>query len=390
MIVQIVFWILVSAVVYNYLGYPLLLMLLAGAKRMVRRGQCPGWTEWPEVTLMVPAYNEIEYIQDKLNNTRKLDYPKDKLKVIWVTDGSNDGSPERLQKENGIIVLHQNQRSGKIGAVNRAMQLVKTPFVVFCDANSMLNAQCLKEILSPFTHPVVGCVAGEKRIVQGKNEQGVGQGEGLYWNYESLIKKLESEVNTTIGAAGELFALRTALFETIPGDSVIEDFVIALGVIKKGFKVKYAPGAISEETASASISEELKRKVRIAYGSIQAFLRNLDMLNIFKYGFTAFEYFSHKVLRWTVVPLSIPVIFLANLIVVYQPVHPGVFDLLLLLQFVFYALAFIGWVFQGKKMALALFIVPFYLLVMNYAIVRGYFRYLGKGQSVAWEKARRA
>lgn len=389
MMAQTIFWILTGIILYNYFGYPLILAFLLGLKNIFVKRKIQEWDEWPEVTLLIPAYNELDYIEDKLANTQKIDYPKEKLKVVWVTDGSNDGTPERLKKETNITVWHQDQRSGKIGAVNRVMPLITSKFVVFCDANSMLSTNAVKEIIKPFHNSKVGCVAGVKSIVSEKQEKAVGKGEGMYWNYESLIKKLESEIGSTVGAAGELFALRTKLFKVIPSDSVIEDFVIALSVIRQSYKTKYAHKAISEEKASLNVKEELKRKIRIAFGSIQTFVRNLDILNFFKYGFFSFEYFSHKVLRWTIVPFAIFALLPVNIYICAGKQHPALFDILLTGQGFFYFLALLGGVLKNKKISFSVLFLPFYLLVMNYAILRGYMRFFFSGQSVSWEKAKR-
>ncbi|MGP8320680.1 MAG: glycosyltransferase, partial [Methanosarcinaceae archaeon] len=152
----------------------------------------------PDVTLFVAAYNEIEFVDKKVNNSFSLDYPKEKLHHIWITDGSNDGTPEALNKYDNIIVYHNADRKGKIGAINRGMNFVKTPIVIFSDANSMLNKQSIRHIVSEFQNSVVGCVAGEKRIITKDKDNAVNAGEGIYWKYESFIKKCESKINSAI------------------------------------------------------------------------------------------------------------------------------------------------------------------------------------------------
>ena len=389
MISEYIFWMFVSIIFYNYLGYTIVLAILVVVKNIFSRNRTESKDYTPEVTLVIPAYNEKEYIDNKIKNTNELDYPRDKLKVIWVTDGSDDGTPEKLEREDGIIVMHESTRSGKIGAVNRIMDFIDTPIVVFCDANSILNESCLREIVKPFKDKKVGCVAGEKKIQKAKSDKAVGSGEGMYWKYESFIKKLESKINSTVGAAGELFAIRTALFEKIPGDSVVEDFVISLSIIRKFYRTKYTAKAYSVETASINITEELKRKVRIAYGSIQTLLRYSDLLNPFRYGFFSFQYFSHKVLRWTLVPFLFPLIVICNILIYNTNNHHVVYDVTLFAQILFYMMVCLGFIFKNRRITAGFFFIPFYIIIMNYAVLRGYVRYFFQSQSVAWEKAKR-
>lgn len=351
---------------------------------------------FPEVTLLIAAYNEKDILQSKLNNTHELTYPKDKLKVLWVTDGSDDGTYEFLKEQSDLQVEHHSKRNGKTGAVNRGMSFVKTKYTVFSDANSMLNKDCIQELVRGFQNPEIGCIAGKKLVIKHKKDQAVSVGESVYWSIESKIKEYESIVNSTVGAAGELYAIRTELFETIPDDTIIEDFVISVMMVKKGYKIKYAPGAFSVETSSENIGEELKRKTRIAYGGIQFLLRYPELLNPLKTGFFAFQYFFHKVLRWTIVPFAIPLIYIINGILMYLSnplVNKSLVNEFLLyffaLQTCFFFLAINGWLLRNIKIKLNLLFIPYYILVMNFAIISGYIRYLTSSQSVNWEKAAR-
>ncbi len=384
------FWFCLLVIVYNYIGYTLLMAIIAFFKRMFFHKPAIQSDYTPEVTLLIPAYNEIDYIDSKTLNTNKLNYPEDKLKVIWVTDGSNDGSVERLKAIPNITVLHDEKRNGKIGAVNRAMDFIVTPIVIFCDANSMLNENCIQEIVKPFQNKNVGCVAGQKKIVYQKQDRAVGSGEGIYWGYESIIKNLESYVNSSVGAAGELFAIRKELYTKISSDSIIEDFVISLSIIEKSYKTKYAPFAVSTETASLNIQEEMKRKIRIAYGSIQTLFRYLNILNPFKYGFYSFQYFSHKVLRWTLVPFLIPLIFILNIILLTGNDSNIIYHIFFYFQCIFYFLVFMGLILRNYKTSARIIFIPYYLIIMNLSIIKGYIRFMGSNQSVSWEKAKRS
>jgi cellulose synthase/poly-beta-1,6-N-acetylglucosamine synthase-like glycosyltransferase len=326
-----------------------------------------------------------------MKNSMMLDYPQEKLSIVWVTDGSEDESSTMLRQYQNIRVFHEPERKGKIHAMNRGMKLVSTPFVVFTDANTMLNKAAIREMMKYFADDKVGCVAGEKRIENYNLEKAVEAGEGLYWQYESQIKRLESKNGSAVGAVGELFAVRTSLYEEVREDTILDDFVISLQIASKGFSIKYSPGAWGTETASASVNEELKRKIRIACGGWQTLFRMPHLLNIFSYGFLSWKYFSHKVLRWTLVPLAFVMALVFNILIVWgKPLFAGLYGYLLCLQIAFYLAVIWGAMFHNIRTRAKFLFAPYYLFVMNYAIVAGMFRYLSGHYSVKWEKAKRS
>jgi cellulose synthase/poly-beta-1,6-N-acetylglucosamine synthase-like glycosyltransferase len=212
---EIIFWVLLFIVFYAYVGYGILLFILVKLKRIFKK-PATHYSEneyEPDVTLFIAAFNEKDYVEAKINNSRELDYPSNKLHQVWVTDGSDDGTPDLLKKYEDVEVHHIPERNGKIGAMNRGMKLVKTPIVVFCDANTMLGKESIRRIVKLFSNPKVGCVSGEKRIYSKEKDGAAGAGEGLYWKYESTLKKWDAELYSVVGAAGELFAIKTELFQ---------------------------------------------------------------------------------------------------------------------------------------------------------------------------------
>ena len=341
----------------------------------------------PEVTVLVAAYNEADFIEDKIKNSLEFNYPSEKLKYIFVSDGSDDETPEIIKKFPAIELLHSEERKGKIAAVHRAMQYVKTPIVVFTDANTFVNKDAIANIVRHYKDENVGVVAGEKRIAMKEKDAASGAGEGIYWKYESILKKWDSELYSAVGAAGELFSIRTNLYEPVPFDTIVEDFYMTLSIAKRGYRIVYEPDAYALEGPSASINEELKRKIRIAAGGIQAIIRLKDLLNPFKYGVLCFQYISHRVLRWTLAPLALPVIFLCN---IYLALSGFVFySFILLIQLIFYLLVFIGYLLEKRQIKLKAFFVPYYFFIMNYAVYRGFIRTMKGSQSVLWERAKR-
>lgn len=384
-----IFWILLFIILYSYLGYPLLLVILNIPKRIFYKNSKFLKDTEPEVTLFVAAYNEEDFIEQKIQNTLDLDYPKNKLKYIWVTDGSTDKTKELLSSYPEFNVLHENKRSGKTGAINRGMLFVNTPIVIFSDANTTINKNAIREIVKQFNNPKVGCVAGEKRIAPQNKDNAVNSGEGIYWKYESFLKKNESDFNSALGAVGELFAIRTNLFTEIEPDTILDDFIISLRIAQKGYKIKYTPNAYATERASVNINEELKRKNRIAYGGFQAISRLKNLLNPFKHPILSFQYFSHKILRWALVPLAIFLILFVNIYLAFESSWESGYMIFLYLQISFYILVFTGFILQSRKTKLKILFAPYYIFIMNLSEVIGFIRYIGKTQGVNWEKAKR-
>ena len=311
--------------------------------------------------------------------------------MVWVTDGSDDGTPDELRKYPGVEVHHLQQRSGKIGAMNRGMKFVKTPVVVFCDANTMLGKESIRRIVTLFSNPKVGCVSGEKRIFSKDKDAAAGAGEGLYWKYESTLKKWDAELYSVVGAAGELFAIRTELYREVERDTLLDDFMISLRVAQDGYTIQYDPEAYAIETASANVKEELKRKIRISAGGIQSVVRLRSLLNVFKYGTLSFQYISHRVLRWTLAPLALLFLIPVGLILALNEgiLNLGLFSTLFWLQILFYLSALLGWYLENRSIRVKLLFVPYYFFIMNLSVFLGFIRYIKGSQTVNWERAKR-
>ncbi len=384
---EVIFITAIFIVFYTYIGYGITLLFLVKIKRFFKPKKVDKTIyELPYISILIAAYNEKDFVDLKVQNTQELNYPKEKLKHIWVTDGSDDGTPEYLQKYPDIIVMHQAKRSGKIAAINRAMKSIDTPIVVFSDANTMLGKDSIMVIADMFRNPKTGCVSGEKRIFMKDKDDAASAGEGIYWRYESLLKRLDAELYSAVGAAGELFSIRTELFQEVEPDTLLDDFVISLRVAMKGYKIDYDPNAYAIENASANIKEELKRKIRISAGGIQSIVRLYPLLNIFKYSILSFQYISHRVLRWTLAPILLPIIFIVNFLI--YDISP-IYTAILIAQTLFYFSAFIGFLLEQRHIKIKVLFIPFYFVIMNYSVYRGFIRYLKKKQSVNWERAKR-
>jgi len=375
-------------VFYSYIGYGLLIYFLITMKRVFSKKHAPGLMPdfEPEVSLIISAYNEEDFIEKKILNSLELDYPAEKLSLLMITDGSNDKTANIIRNYPQIELLHQDERRGKVAAMNRAMKHVRTPYVIFSDANTLLNQACVKEMMKHYANPRVGGVAGEKKVLSGNQGETAGAGEGLYWKYESLLKKLDSEFYTVVGAAGELFSVKTALFHEVSENTIIEDLVQSLQICKDGYLISYEPMAYATETASVSMQEEQKRKIRISAGAFQAMVILKGIFNVFKYPLLAFQFISHRVLRWTLSPLCLVILFISNLGIMYEG-GGWFYQLSLLTQVLFYTMAWIGWLFANHNQQTKGFYVPYYFLFMNLSVFLGFIRFIRKRQSAIWEKA---
>ena len=384
------FWLALALIVYTYLGYGVVIAAAARLRQWLAPRPAlpvPEDAALPPVTLLVAAYNEADTLDAKLANIRALRYPKDKLSVLFVTDGSTDDSPARLRREPDVEVLHDRRRRGKIHAMHRAMQHVDTPITVFSDANAMLNADALRNLVRHYQDPAVGAVAGEKRV-QTTGAGAAGAGEGLYWRYESFLKRMDAAFYSAVGAAGELFSIRTDRFRPVAPDTLLDDFMLTLRIAAEGDRIAYAPDAYAQEAPSASMADEMTRKVRIAAGGFQSIVRLPALLNPLRHGRLAFQYVSHRVLRWTLAPALLPVVFVLNALLAVQ--HGGVYAGLLAAQVAFYGCAAYGALTHTHRRGPSGLYAPFYFVAMNVAVYRGFVRFTRKQQTVRWEKAQRA
>lgn len=382
------FWISFILLFYSFLGYGILLLVLVTIKRLFKKKNNPVAPLFePSVTIVVPCYNEADMIPEKIRNTLLLDYPRNLLTIIFITDGSDDPTEEIMKQHPGIVWLHEKKRAGKTAAENRAMKFVKTPFVIFTDANTMLNPEALKNIVTHFADKRVGAVSGEKRIRSAAADNASSSGEEIYWKYESFLKKMDSELYSTVGAAGELAAFRTSLYVDLPEDTITDDFTQSMLIAAAGYIIAYDPRAYAIETASASVKEELKRKIRISAGNWQSMIRLAAKLSPVKTPLLYFQYLSHRVLRWAVAPFLLPVFLLLNFFLAVQ--EGGVYSVLVWLHIFFYMAAFIGFLLRNRKVPFKFIFVPYYFCVMNYAAIAGFFRFISGNQKAAWEKVQR-
>jgi cellulose synthase/poly-beta-1,6-N-acetylglucosamine synthase-like glycosyltransferase len=341
----------------------------------------------PKIAVIIAAYNESQCLEQKIINTLSLDYDKDKLNVVVITDGSNDNSLEIINKFPQITHMHKNERKGKFAAMKRAIHKVEESITIFTDANAILNKKALINIVKCFQFPSVGVVAGEKRVHFDESVISSAASEGLYWQYESKMKQLDADIYSVVGAAGELFAIRTNLFEDVGDNIILDDFMLTLKINLKGYRTEYAPNAFAKENASANIREEYSRKVRISAGGWQSIILLINDGNLLKFPLLTFQLISRRILRWMLAPILLPLIFIINMVLLNSGI-PCI-QLLFFVQCSFYIMALVGLIMTNKKDVSAAFRIPFYFTFMHIAALLGLARYISGKQSVLWKKVQR-
>jgi cellulose synthase/poly-beta-1,6-N-acetylglucosamine synthase-like glycosyltransferase len=337
----------------------------------------------PAVSLIVVAHNEADVIDAKLKNALALDYPPELLELIVVTDGSDDGTPKRAAKFDRIKVLHRPERRGKLAAMVRASEVASGEILVFSDANNLYTREALVELVVPFADPKVGVVTGRKVIDDGTGRS-LDRAEGFYWRYEAKIKQWESMSGSVAAAAGEILAFRRQAFPAIPPDSLVEDLVQVLTAASAGWRVVYAPAAVSLESASATTGDEATRRERLVAGRWQVIGRLLPKLAATQPRL-AWQLISHKLTR-PLLPAALAVLGVSNGALARRNRAARA---LAAAQLVFYGAAVHGWRTERAGARNRLTYVPYYFCRMNLATVRGPLSLARRRQSVTWTRVRR-
>lgn len=374
--VEILFWFSVLVVFYVYAGYPILLKILSYRKTSIKTND----NYFPSVTLFIPAYNEETVIEEKLKNSLALEYPPDKFEILVASDGSDDGTEqvvENLLADPRISFFRRSDRGGKNSLINQFISSAKGEIMVFTDANAFFVSHAITKLVRHFADPQVGLVCGHLKYKKEINNN-VGEGEGLYFRYESLIKRLESRWGAVAVVTGAIYAIRKSLFSPLDPD-VANDFAHPVLVGAKGYKVVFEPDAIAYERTTSSISEEFKRRARIVTRGFTGFGRywkSYRMLN----GVRGFCFVSHKPLRWFV-PFFLITLFMINLFL-----DAAIFRATLWAQISFYGAALCGLFIKGKYGKL--FAIPFYFCMINLAALIGFVNYLRGRRQAVWEVAK--
>ena len=381
--IGLVFWSGVALVAYTYAGYPLLITALGRLRPEPVYGD-----HTPKVTLIVAAYNEEAVIEGQLRRLADLDYPKELLQIVVAADGSDDATADLARSVAGVEVVHRPERAGKMAAIERAAEGATGDVIVTTDANNRLRPDALRLLVAPFQDPRVGAVTGRK-VVTGSN--GFGFGEGLYWRYESQIRRMETRVGCTVGVNGELFAVRREVFAPAPPGTINDDQWLAHRAIGGGWNVVFRPEAVSEEAVSATAAEEAERRSRMVAGQFQVFA-GLHRQIPWRRPVVSWMLLSHKVLR-PLVPLGMIGALAAAIAAVLTPATGGLLHLGPPWNVVALAgqAAFYGAAATGERLPRlgGLGHLPRFVVVQNLASLRGLWRHLRGTQAAAWRRADR-
>lgn len=361
-------------IVYAYFGYPLLLMLLSRKKREADTHNSNDQYE-PSASLIIPVHNEEKIISDKIQNTLSLDYPKDKLEILIISDGSTDQTGEiaRGYENEGVKFFEQPLRKGKAAALNRGLSESKNEIIVFSDASIILEEKALPNLLRRFSDKRIGCVSGEDYI------PGEG-GEGAYGRYELFLRNLESRIGSIVGASGCFYTQRRDLCEPFP-EGMAPDFFSVLKTVEKGYRAVTEPTAKGMMRSVPDPKSEFERKVRTLLRGMTTLIHFKHLLNPFKYGVFSLQLISHKLMRWST-GLFLILLFLSNLFLIGSKFYLTI----LLLQVAFYALAFIGYLGISRPFV---FKVPFFFSMVNLSALVAWFKYLSGHRQEIWEPSKR-
>jgi len=394
MIPQAVFWISVSAIAYNYVGYPVLLFLLsalAQAKSDLRfllgsraRRRPHVERDLPSVAVLLSVFNEELMILTKVKNCLNLDYPADRLEFLIGLDAPTDDTALVLSgvPSQQVRVIHFPSRRGKLAVLGTLAEETSAEIIITTDANTMLNRDCIRTLVRHFREPEVGAVSGEETRITSPGADPAA--ESFYWRYESALKFLENRLNCSLGGNGSVLAVRRDLFR-LRKPSIVEDFQIPLDIRFQGYRVVYDPEAIAIEEIAPTISSQFVRRIRLGAGDFQTLFCNLSCLDP-RNGMPAFCFFSRKVLRWLT-----PIFLILAFVCSGLAVRSAMFAVLFAAQCLFYLAAFAGYENKKhKRKSSPLIALPFHFCSMNLALFLGLIQYLSGRQSLAWKVTPRA
>lgn len=377
---ELVFWLGAAALIYTYVGYPLLLASLSSMRpRHVRRGQFN-----PKVTIVITAYNEEQALAAKLENTLALDYPPELLEVIVASDCSSDRTDQIALEfaSRGVRLHRQPERFGKTAAQNAAVERATGEIVLFSDATTYYQPDVLKVLMPNFADPTVGCATGRVVYVD-EAQSSIGHGTRSYWNYEFFLKHHESRVCSLIGVCGCLYAVRRSAYVPLYHEAC-SDFIIATKMMEQGLRAVYEPDAVCTEETNQQANKELQTRVRIIAQTFSDLWRHRSMMNPAKSGFYAIELLSHKVMRY-MVPLFLVLALIGSAWLAPQSIfYAAAFTA----QVAFYGSAFLAWMLDRLGIHSRLLAIPQYFVLTNFASLIAFYKFLRGEQYVRWEPIR--
>jgi len=375
-----VLWTALLTLVYIYVGYPFIAWLSA-TLRPTRHARAP---VQPRVTVIVVAHNEADRIEARIENLLALVYPRDRLQIIVGSDGSSDGTVQRARRfaGAGVTVVAYPTRRGKSAVLNELVPIASGDIVILADARQRFSSNVAQVLVSHFADPTVGAVSGELVIMTDDVATSAAEGTGFYWKYEKFIRLQESRTRSSVGASGSIYAIRRSLFEPVAPDTVLDDVVIPMRIVRRGYAVLFEPEAKAYDRASHTARQEFVRKVRTIAGTFQLLAREKWLWNPARNPLWL-ETISHKALRLTI-PLLHAALLIANLVLIGEG---SFYQILMGAQVMFAAAGVTGHLFRWAPWRPLIIAVPYAMCLMSWATVVGFVRFATHRQHAAWDPA---
>jgi cellulose synthase/poly-beta-1,6-N-acetylglucosamine synthase-like glycosyltransferase len=379
------FWISIAAILYTYIGYPVAVWLLSRlCNRTVHKSEIT-----PEVSIVVACYNEERVIEAKIANLLRLDYPRERVEIIIVSDGSTDLTAETARRYESarLRVVACSHRSGKAAALNAGVEIACGEIILFADARQSFEPDVIKRLVASFADASVGAVSGEL-LLDGRNVSGVGEGVGLYWKYEKWIRKSESLFNSVIGATGAIYAIRRELWKELPAGTILDDVYTPMQIALGGRRVVFEERALAHDEAAASHDREFSRKVRTLMGNYQ--LCQLMPRLLMPTNILLLQFYSHKLLRLAA-PLFLLLLLTTNIAIAFGAARGAealLYEAGLAAQLLFYASVATGGYLLKRNRKVRLLNLAYVFSIMNAAALVGLF-YFVTGKRNVWSASER-
>jgi cellulose synthase/poly-beta-1,6-N-acetylglucosamine synthase-like glycosyltransferase len=376
----VVFWTCGALVVYSYVFYPLVLMAVASRRRALIVPDPARDVDLPLVSVLIAAHNEEPVIRSRIENLLALDYPSDKLDLVIASDASGDGTVRivREYEDRRVRLVEFTARTGKAAVLNATIPTLKGEIVVLSDANTMMDRSAVRNLVRWFRDAHVGVVCGKLVLTDPTTGRNV---DGLYWRYETLLKRCEGKIGGLLGANGGIYAIRRALFQGIPSDTIVDDFVTPLlAHVRTGCAMVYDETAIAHEETPAEITAEFRRRARIGAGGFQSLAVLWPLLDP-RRGAIAFTFVSHKLLRW-LCPFFLIGLAVANAMLV----NVGFYGVSLIAGLVLCGVAVAGQLLPAKSAVGKVMRLATMFGTMNAALLVGFFRWAVGSQRAAWDR----
>lgn len=377
-----IFWFSMGLLLYAYIGYPICLFIMAGLSRnMVKKDM----SFKPNVSVIMSAYNEEAYIERKIKNLLQSNYPKEKIEILVGSDGSRDRTNDILLRisDNRVRAFTFLKRRGKVSVLNELVPKANGEIIVFCDVRQTLDENAISRLAANFHDEKIGCVSGELIFEKRSSGDGISEGVNIYWDYEKLMRKAESDIHSMVGATGAIYAIRRKLYTPPPQDTILDDVYIPLAITRQGYRSIWDEEARAYDRPAFTPDEEYRRKVRTLAGNYQIFKMFKGLLVPFKNA-VSIPLLSHKLLR-VLAPFFMITIFLSNLFIARQA-HYAFF---LIWQMIFYILAILGsftYEQKHKRLIARIASVVYMFCLLNFTAIAGLYRFLSGKQNIAWEK----